>query len=206
MNTITTTKAHPAAASGRLRAVLGLFKLRIGVVIAFTAWAGLLVTPGQGPALWRSAAVVLAVLVSSAAAGAFNQYMEVDLDRRMGRTRRPPFLPGTLTHGRHRLWLIIALVMLAACAGPTPLPLLPPLALAPDRAVDIIAFGSCANQSKPQLIWNAVIASRPDLFIFLGDNIYGVTTDMAVLRSRYSLLGRNEGCQRLLATTPIIST
>jgi protoheme IX farnesyltransferase len=110
MNTITTTTPHAAAASGRLRAVLGLFKLRIGVVIAFTAWAGLLVTPGQGPALWRSAAVVFAVLVSSAAAGAFNQYMEVDLDRRMGRTRRRPFVTGTLTHGRHWLWLIVAMV------------------------------------------------------------------------------------------------
>ena len=70
----------------------------------------------------------------------------------------------TCRPGRHLLWLTLALVMLVACAGPTPLPFIPPLALTHDRAVDIIAFGSCANQSKPQLIWNAVVASRPDLF------------------------------------------
>lgn len=118
------------------------------------------------------------------------------------------FIPqcSTCRHARHLLWLTLALVMLVACAVPTPFPFIPPLALARDRAVDIIAFGSCANQSKPQLIWNAVIASRPDLFIFLGDNIYGDTTDMDVLRARYALLGRNEGYQRLLATTPVIAT
>lgn len=118
------------------------------------------------------------------------------------------FIPqcSTCRHGRHLLWLTLALVMLVACAGPTPLPFIPPLALTHDRAVDIIAFGSCANQSKPQLIWNAVVASRPDLFVFLGDNIYGDTTDIDVLRARYALLGRNEGYQRLLATTPVIAT
>lgn len=118
------------------------------------------------------------------------------------------FIPqcSTCQHARHLLWLTLTLVMLVACAVPTPFPFIPPLALARDRAVDIIAFGSCANQSKPQLIWNAVIASRPDLFIFLGDNIYGDTTDMDVLRARYALLGRNEGYQRLLATTPVIAT
>lgn len=112
----------------------------------------------------------------------------------------------TCRPGRHLLWLTLVLVMLVACAGPTPFRFIPPLSLAHDRAVDIIAFGSCANQSKPQLIWNAVIASRPDLFLFLGDNIYGDTTDMDVLRARYALLGRNEGYQRLLATTPVIAT
>lgn len=108
MTTTTTTTA--SAPPDRLRAVLGLFKMRIGVVIAITAWAGLLVAPGAALAPWRAAAVVFAVLVSSAAAGAFNQYMEVDIDRRMGRTRRRPFVTGTLTHGRHWLWLIVAMV------------------------------------------------------------------------------------------------
>ncbi|MET0658010.1 MAG: hypothetical protein ABW110_07620 [Steroidobacteraceae bacterium] len=46
-----------------------------------------------------------------------------------------------------------------------------------------IAFGSCAKQDKEQPIWDAVLASKPDLFIFLGDNIYGDTTDMQVMRA-----------------------
>lgn len=101
---------------------------------------------------------------------------------------------------RRYLWLTLLLFMLAACTG------VAPLVLPNDRTVDLIAFGSCANQSKPQLIWNAVVASRPDLFVFLGDNIYADTTDMDVMRTRYALLGRNEGYQRLLATTPVIAT
>ena len=36
-----------------------------------------------------------------------------------------------------------------------------------------IAFGSCAEQRRPQPIWDAVLAYQPDLFIFAGDNVYG---------------------------------
>ncbi|KAI0503918.1 hypothetical protein KFK09_014864 [Dendrobium nobile] len=42
-----------------------------------------------------------------------------------------------------------------------------------DAVVSRIAFGSCANQSAPQPIWNAIIDFAPQLFIWLGDNIYG---------------------------------
>ncbi|KAH9302924.1 hypothetical protein KI387_014507, partial [Taxus chinensis] len=35
-----------------------------------------------------------------------------------------------------------------------------------------IAFGSCANQSAPQPIWDAILRFNPQLFIWLGDNIY----------------------------------
>ena len=40
-----------------------------------------------------------------------------------------------------------------------------------------IAFGSCADEDKPQPIWDAVLAYRPELFIFAGDNVYGDSTD-----------------------------
>ena len=78
-------------------------KLRIGATIAFTALAGVAITPGalQG---WRVAVLGLAVLVASACAGGINQYVEVDLDRRMGRTRRRPFVTGELQ--RRPLWLL----------------------------------------------------------------------------------------------------
>lgn len=44
---------------------------------------------------------------------------------------------------------------------------------ADDAPISRIAFGSCANQSAPQPIWNAIIDFDPQLFIWLGDNIYG---------------------------------
>ncbi|MCP4308268.1 MAG: alkaline phosphatase family protein [bacterium] len=36
-----------------------------------------------------------------------------------------------------------------------------------------IAFGSCAQQWLPQPVWDAIAETDPDLFLFLGDAIYG---------------------------------
>ncbi len=36
-----------------------------------------------------------------------------------------------------------------------------------------IALGSCADQKDPQPIWNTILNQDPDLFLFLGDNVYG---------------------------------
>jgi len=86
-----------------------LFKLRIGLVIGFTALAGLVVAPGPAPAGWRIALLVFAVVASSAAAGAFNQYAERDLDVRMARTKRRPFVTGRLVHSPR--WLVVIALM-----------------------------------------------------------------------------------------------
>lgn len=69
-----------------------------------------------------------------------------------------------------------------------------------------IAFGSCANQNKPQLIWAPIVKFSPDLFIFLGDNVYGDTKDMNLLKAKYSQLGKKEGYQKLQKLCPIIAT
>ena len=36
-----------------------------------------------------------------------------------------------------------------------------------------IGFGSCLHQGMPQPIWRAVLAARPELFLMIGDNVYG---------------------------------
>ncbi|KAL2609469.1 hypothetical protein R1flu_028042 [Riccia fluitans] len=41
-----------------------------------------------------------------------------------------------------------------------------------EAVVSRVAFGSCANQSAPQPIWTAISAFDPQVFIWLGDNIY----------------------------------
>jgi len=55
-----------------------------------------------------------------------------------------------------------------------------------DSSVFTIAFGSCAHQDKPQPVLSLAASYQPDLFIFLGDNIYGDTDDMNVLRDKYN--------------------
>ncbi|XP_057544506.1 uncharacterized protein LOC130823768 isoform X2 [Amaranthus tricolor] len=42
-----------------------------------------------------------------------------------------------------------------------------------DPPISRIAFGSCSNQTAPQIIWNPINEFNPQLFIWLGDNIYG---------------------------------
>lgn len=92
-----------------IKQVTDLFKLRIGIVISFTALAGVAVTPGTLDG-WKIVLLGLAVLISSASAGAFNQYVERDIDVRMARTRKRPFVTGTLKHGP--FWLCVILTML----------------------------------------------------------------------------------------------
>ncbi len=74
-----------------------------------------------------------------------------------------------------------------------------------DRPLSRIAFGSCAKQDKEQPIWDAVLAAKPDVFVFLGDNIYGDTRDMAVLRAKYAQLAAKPGFKKLRATTPTLA-
>jgi protoheme IX farnesyltransferase len=95
-----------------LRTVFGLFKLRIGVVIAVTALAGVAIQPGDALSPFDALAVFIAVLLASASAGAFNQYYETDIDARMKRTRARPFVVGRLA--RHRGWLVLIAALTAA--------------------------------------------------------------------------------------------
>src|SRR5260221_8258093 len=62
-----------------------------------------------------------------------------------------------------------------------------------------IAFGSCADQAKPQPIWEAILAYRPDLFIFAGDNVYGDfnSADATNLRRAYAVAEDIAGYARL---------
>jgi alkaline phosphatase D len=102
--------------------------------------------------------------------------------------------------------VLVALVVwlsLGGCANP----LLPVQSYLESRQnFDVIAFGSCAFQEANQPIWEAVVESRPDLFVFLGDNIYGDTEDMAVLRAKYAKLGAQPGYQRLRELAPVVAT
>lgn len=58
--------------------------------------------------------------------------------------------------------------------------------LAQTEPIHKIAFGSCLHQDKPQPIWEAVLEERPELFVFLGDTVYGDTEDMSELAQIYA--------------------
>jgi alkaline phosphatase D len=94
-----------------------------------------------------------------------------------------------------RLLALLLLVATSSFAEEVPAPL-------PSR----IAFGSCSHQDRPQPIWDSIVAQEPQLFLFIGDNIYGDTADMTMLREKYQRLGAQPGFQKLLATCPVVAT
>jgi len=69
-----------------------------------------------------------------------------------------------------------------------------------------IAFGSCGHQDKPIPLFNDIAAQAPDLFIFLGDNIYGDTKNGRVLQGKYAQLLAKESYQNLKKSTRILAT
>ncbi len=69
-----------------------------------------------------------------------------------------------------------------------------------------IAFGSCAMQSGEQLIWNEIKKNNPQLWIWLGDNIYAETEDMEKMKRDYEKLKTNPNYQLLLKQCPVIGT
>lgn len=74
------------------------------------------------------------------------------------------------------------------------------------RVLSRIAFGSCASQERPQPIWDAIVAQKPDLCVLIGDNIYGDTDNPEVLKAKYAQLAAVPGFQKLLKTCPLIAT
>ena len=71
-----------------------------------------------------------------------------------------------------------------------------------------VAFGSCCRiQTDPeQRIWNAVRSLEPDLFLWLGDNVYADTDSVGSLVDLYSHGRAVERLEPLLRTTPQIAT
>ncbi len=67
-----------------------------------------------------------------------------------------------------------------------------------------IGVASCADQGKPQPIWDAALQERCAFFVFAGDNVYASEPpfDIAKLRQAYADLAAKDSFQRLRHTTP----
>jgi alkaline phosphatase D len=109
---------------------------------------------------------------------------------------KAPLRRSMFVASRHACGLAIGLSigLAAACA------------VADEGPLERIAFGSCARQHEPQPIWEAVVELKPERFLFIGDNIYGDSQDMNVLRAKYALLGAQPGFQKLRQTCPVLAT
>jgi alkaline phosphatase D len=78
-------------------------------------------------------------------------------------------------------------------------------AFAQPRIVDEIVFGSCINNVNHPML-DRVLTLPMDLFLFLGDNIYADTTDMAMMRRKYDALKTSRFFRELRTRVPIMAT
>ncbi|MEL6487534.1 MAG: alkaline phosphatase D family protein, partial [Pseudomonadota bacterium] len=74
-----------------------------------------------------------------------------------------------------------------------------------------IAFGSCNHQSGSQHMWDQVLSSQPQLFMMIGDNVYGDNAwdgdaELTSLRESYALQASHPEWQTLRAAVPMLAT
>jgi alkaline phosphatase D len=74
------------------------------------------------------------------------------------------------------------------------------------KEIRSLAFGSCAQAESAMPVLDVAINKKPDVFIWLGDNVYGDTKDIAVLKSQYESLKSNPYFQRLDSATRLLAT
>jgi len=67
-----------------------------------------------------------------------------------------------------------------------------------------IAFGSCSNQRLPQVIWPAINANNPDLWIWMGDIIYMDSDSLEVTEEAYRIQKENPDYMILMDSAEII--
>lgn len=115
-----------------------------------------------------------------------------------------------------RLPLAIVMLALAACRGPverTEPASEEHTAAGADVAITRVAFGSCAFQWTEQPIFRTIVAAEPDLYLSLGDAIYGdfdgekaydVTPES--LRGEWAKLAASPDWQHLVAHVPVMAT
>ena len=79
-----------------------------------------------------------------------------------------------------------------------------PVSLPPSR----IAFGSCCVQLGDLSIFDSILKKQPDLYLALGDNMYGDALigppDSVWLAIQYGILGNNASFRRLKQAVPMI--
>jgi alkaline phosphatase D len=74
----------------------------------------------------------------------------------------------------------------------------------PDADGVTIAFGSCAHSYEPMPIFKAIVANKPDVWVWLGDIMYGDSHDMSVLKEKYDRQKTKPVYRKLMLSAEII--
>lgn len=106
-----------------------------------------------------------------------------------------------------RYTALLFAVLFTSCSRTTTLAQIPAhLAVDEKQTLTTIAFGSCNKETEPQPMWPVINTNKPELWIWLGDNIYGDTKDTALLHKKYDIQKSNPNYQQFMKQTPVIGT
>lgn len=98
-----------------LRGYIPLFKMRIAFLITFSAIVGALSATTSGKEIvWTNIVLLsVAMLMGAAGSGAFNHYLDRDIDIKMGRTNKRPLTTGIVAAPRSVFWMASLLIIMA---------------------------------------------------------------------------------------------
>lgn len=96
--------------------------------------------------------------------------------------------------------LLSVLVFLSSCKSKSP------ISEKNNTTTFTIAFGSCNKQDLENLLWDDILGTDPDLWIWGGDNIYADTDDMVLLKQMYDAQNNILGYRELKNKVPIVGT
>ncbi len=92
---------------------------------------------------------------------------------------------------------------------------MPSKVLNPSKTMSRIGFGSCLKEISDMSIWNDITNDKPDVFVLLGDNVYGDeypdrpdfnNPDMPKMQASYSKLADSLSFAKFRVQTPLLVT
>lgn len=75
-----------------------------------------------------------------------------------------------------------------------------------DTTLTKFTYGSCCKHGLKMDHWPVIASNKPQFWLWLGDNIYGDSSDMKVLEKKYNDLGNDPGYIQLKKTCPVLAT
>lgn len=95
------------------------------------------------------------------------------------------------------LSILLLSLLIASCSSPS-------TKSAEEKEPFILAFGSCNRQQLDQPLWKPILNDNPDVWAWLGDNIYADTPDMQEMAADYIMQFNQPDYQKLRKSTQVV--
>ncbi|WP_235954588.1 alkaline phosphatase D family protein [Cyclobacterium salsum] len=95
------------------------------------------------------------------------------------------------------LSMFLVSFLIACCSSPS-------TKTSEEKEVFTLAFGSCNRQQLDQPLWEPIIDDNPDVWAWLGDNIYADTPDMQEMAADYTMQFNQPDYQNLRKSTQVV--